>query len=327
MTPDSSNTARTVKDRAKLKLERDLGHEVLAILNDPKTVELMLNADGNLWVERLGQGMELIGPLPRTKAQAVIESVAGYHGKEITRSQPILEGEFPLDGSRFAGQLPPIVRGPTFAIRKRAVSIFTLEQYVENGIMTATQRDALQHAVANHRNILVIGGTGSGKTTLVNAIINQMVESDPSERVVIIEDTGEIQCSAENHVQYHTSLQVSMTDLLKTTLRMRPDRILVGEVRGAEALDLLDAWNTGHEGGAATLHANNAAAGLDRLKSLITRNPLAPAEIEPLIGEVVHTVVHIARTPHGRRIQEILEVSGYRDGQYITRSLNHESKE
>ncbi|AGS40882.1 P-type conjugative transfer ATPase TrbB [Cycloclasticus zancles] len=311
----------SIKDRAKRKLERDIGPELLQAFNDPKTVELMLNADGKVWVERLGEGMQCIGTLRPAQAQAVIETIAGFHGKEVTRSKPILEGEFPLDGSRFAGQLPPVVPAPTFAIRKKAVAIFTLDQYVENGIMTADQQQVLVEAVAAHRNILVIGGTGSGKTTLVNAIINEMVITDPTERVFIIEDTGEIQCAAENHVQYHTSLDVSMTALLKTTLRMRPDRILVGEVRGAEALDLLDAWNTGHEGGAATLHANNANAGLARLRSLITRNPAAPAEIEPLIGEVVHIVVHIARTPEGRRIQEILEVSGYCDGQYITKSL------
>lgn len=311
----------SIKERAKRKLERDIGPELLQALNDSKTVELMLNADGKVWLERLGESMQCIGTLRPAQAQAVIETIAGYHGKEVTRSNPILEGEFPLDGSRFAGQLPPVVPAPTFAIRKKAVAIFTLEQYVENGIMTAAQKQVLKDAVAAHRNILVIGGTGSGKTTLVNAIINEMVINDPAERVFIIEDTGEIQCAAENHVQYHTSLDVSMTALLKTTLRMRPDRILVGEVRGAEALDLLDAWNTGHEGGAATLHANNATAGLARLKSLITRNPLAPTEIEPLIGEVVHIVVHIARTQEGRRIQEILEVSGYSDGQYITKSL------
>lgn len=311
----------SIKERAKIKLERDMGPELLAALNDPKTVEMMLNADGKVWLERLGEKMQCIGTLRVAQAQAIIETIAGFHGKEVTRNKPILEGEFPLDGSRFAGQLPPVVPAPTFAIRKKAVAIFTLDQYVENGIMTPAQRHALVEAVAAHRNILVIGGTGSGKTTLVNAIINQMVIHDPTERVFIIEDTGEIQCAAENHVQYHTSLDVSMTALLKTTLRMRPDRILVGEVRGAEALDLLDAWNTGHEGGAATLHANNATAGLARLRSLITRNEAAPAEIEPLIGEVVHVVVHIARTPEGRRIQEILEVSGYVNGQYVTKSL------
>lgn len=298
-----------------------MGPALLAALNDPRTVEIMLNADGKIWQERLGEKMQCIGTLRAAQAQAIIETTAGFHEKEVTRHKPILEGEFPLDGSRFAGQLHPVVPGPTFAIRKKAVAIFTLEQYVENGIMTPAQHLALVEAVAAHRNILVTGGTGSGKTTLVNAIINQMVVNDPNERVFIIEDTGEIQCAADNHVQYHTSLSVSMTALLKTTLRMRPDRILVGEVRGPEALDLLDAWNTGHEGGAATLHANNAAAGLARLRSLITRNEAAPTEIESLIGEVVNIVVHIARTADGRRVQEILAVSGYEDGRYLTKSL------
>lgn len=311
----------TFKERAKKKLERDMGPLLIAALNDPRTVEIMLNADGKLWQERLDEKMQCIGTLRVAQSEAIIKTIAGYHGKEITRNKPIIEGELPLDGSRFAGQLPPIVPFPTFAIRKKAIAIFTLEQYVEAAIMTASHYDALKNAVAAHRNILVIGGTGSGKTTLVNAIINEMVVTDPTERIFIIEDTGEIQCVAENFVQYHTSLDVSMTALLKTTLRMRPDRILVGEVRGAEALDLLDAWNTGHEGGAATLHANNASAGLARLKSLITRNPSAPADIEPLIGEVVHVVVHIARTPEGRRIQEILAVSGYEGGRYLTQTL------
>ena len=312
----------TIKDRAKRKLERDMGPELLAALADPKTVEIMLNADGKLWQERLGEPMRCIGTLRVAQAQAIIETIAGYHGKEITRQRPILEGEFPLDGSRFAGQLPPVVPAPTFAIRKRAVAIFTLDQYVERGIMTDQQRQALVDAVRAHRNILAIGGTGSGKSTLVNAIISEMVMQDPTERVFIIEDTAEIQCAAENYVQYHTSIDVTMTALLKTTLRMRPDRILVGEVRGPEALDLLMAWNTGHEGGAATLHANNAKAGLDRLAMLISMHPDSPKPIEPLIGEAVHVIVHIARTPDGsRRIQEILEVSGYAGGQYITNSL------
>lgn len=311
----------SIKDRALKKLTRDMGEALLDAFADPGTVELMLNADGRIWIERLGEPMQCIGSVRTTQARAIIETVAGYHGKEVTRNNPVLEGEFPLDGSRFAGQLPPIVSAPTFAIRKKAIAIFTLEQYVRQGIMTIAQKQVLEQAVAAHKNILVVGGTGSGKTTLINAVIDQMVTYDPAERVFIIEDTGEIQCAAENHVQYHTSLDVSMTELLKTTLRMRPDRILVGEVRGAEALDLLDAWNTGHEGGAATLHANNAMAGLVRLRSLITRNSAAPAEIEPLIGEVVHIVVHIARTSGGRRVREILAVSGYNNGHYITQSL------
>jgi P-type conjugative transfer ATPase TrbB len=318
---ESNITVDSTKERAKTKLQRDMGPLLMSALTDPKTVEIMVNADGKIWQERLGEKMTCIGTLRAAQAEAIVKTIAGFLDKEITRKNPILEGEFPLDGSRFAGQLPPIVPAPAFAIRKKAVAIFTLEQYVAANIMTPAQHEHLKTAIAAHRNILVIGGTGSGKTTLVNAIINGMVENDPSERIFIIEDTGEIQCAAENFVQYHTSIDVPMTALLKTTLRMRPDRILVGEVRGPEALDLLDAWNTGHEGGAATLHANNAAAGLARLKSLITRNAAAPSEIEPLIGEVVHVVVHIARTPEGRRIQEILEISGYENGRYITRKL------
>src|SRR3990167_5950802 len=158
----------SVKDRAKKKLERDMGPLLLDALHDPKTVELMLNADGKLWQERLGEGMKCIGTLRTAQAEAIIKTVAGYHGKEITRVKPIIEGELPLDGSRFAGQLPPIVPAPTFAIRKKAIAIFTLEQYV----CAANYQDVA--AVKNHRNILVIGGTGSGKTTLVNAIINEM---------------------------------------------------------------------------------------------------------------------------------------------------------
>ncbi len=310
---------QSVRERARKKLERDMGPVLLSALRDPATVELMLNADGRLWQELLGGEMHCIGHLRSSQAQAIIETIAGYHGKQVNRAHPLLEGELPLDGSRFAGQLPPIVPAPTFAIRKKAVSVFTLDDYVEQGIMTPQQRDTLDDAVVQHRNILVVGGTGSGKTTLVNAIIHQMVEHAPLERVFIIEDTGEIQCAAINHVQYHTTLDVNMTALLKTTLRMRPDRILVGEVRGPEALDLLMAWNTGHEGGAATLHANHARAGLDRLAMLISMHPEAPRPIEPLIGEAVHVVVHIARTPQGRRVQDILHVHGWRDGQYRLR--------
>jgi type IV secretion system protein VirB11 len=300
---------------------RDLGGAFLDAFNDPKTVEIMLNADHRLWQERLGEGMRCIGSMRPSQSEAVIKTTAGYYGKEITRTQPVLESEFPLDGSRFAAQLPPIVAAPTFALRKKAVSIFSLDDYVAGGSMSPAHRQVLMDAIRRHRNILVIGGTGSGKTTLINAIIREMVALDERERVFIIEDTGEIQCAAENFVQYRTSFEVSMTQLLRTSLRMRPDRILVGEVRGPEALDLLMAWNTGHEGGAATLHANDARAGLSRLSMLISMHRDSPRPIEPLIGEAVHLLVHIARTPSGRRVQEIVAVDGYEDGRYVLRNL------
>jgi type IV secretion system protein VirB11 len=181
---------------------------------------------------------------------------------------------------------------------------------VKAGILTPEQKDFLCAAVRDHRNILVTGSTGSGKTTFVNSLIGESTTQFPSERLIIVEDTGELQCAAANYVQYHTSPECDMTNLVRTTLRMRPDRILVGEVRGPEALDLLMAWNTGHEGGIATVHANNAVAGLARMVTLVSMNPKAPRSIEPLIGEAVDVVVHIERKEGGagRIVREVLVV-------------------
>lgn len=319
---DLAEDPSVFRGRLKIKLERDCGPAFMAAMHDPLTVEVMLNADGNLWQERLGQGMAHIGEIKSIQAQAILKSVASFHGLVVTRESPRLECEWPLDLSRFAGQLPPVVREVTFAIRKKASAVFTLDQYVKQGILTPAHADVLRESVRAHKNILIIGGTGSGKTTLVNALIFEMVAQNAAERFVTIEDTAELQCSAPNKVQYYTSATTTLTDLVKGTLRMRPDRILVGEVRDGAALDLLDVWNTGHEGGVATLHANNARAGLTRLRSLITRNRAAPAEIEPLISEAVHVVAHIARTPDkGRRVLEILAIDGYANGQYLTRNL------
>lgn len=315
---NSSNREITESEkRLHEKLRRDLGEPFMRALSDPKTIEIMLNEDGCLWQERQGEGMHQIGTMNPTRAEAVMRVIASCLNTEISREAPILEGQLPLDGSRFAGSVPPISYAPAFAVRKQAAFIFKLAQYVEQGIMSERQKEAIQQAVHDHKNILVVGGTGSGKTTLCNSIIDEISVQFPKERIIIIEDTGEIQCSAKNTRKLLTSLETDMSQLLKHTLRLRPDRILIGEVRGAEALDLLDAWNTGHEGGIATLHSNNAKAGLDRLRSLVTRNPLAPkTDIESLIGEVVHMIVNIAKCPEGRRIEEILQVSGYSKGSY-----------
>jgi type IV secretion system protein VirB11 len=303
------------QERQLEKLRRDLGEVSLAALADPLTVEIMLNADGTLWQERLGEQPKQIGSMSAGRAEAVLRTMAAMLHTTITREKPTLEGELPLDGSRFAGQIPPVVSAPVFAVRKRASRVFTLDQYDQAGILTPEQKEYLSGAIRDHRNILVIGGTGGGKTTLVNALIHELTRQFPGERLIIIEDTGEIQCAAANYVQYHTSPERSMTDLVRTSLRMRPDRILVGEVRGPEALDLLMAWNTGHEGGIATLHANSAESGLARLSTLISMHPNAPRSIEPLIGAAVDVLVHIARKEGGggggRIVREILELKSF----------------
>lgn len=292
-------------------LQRHAGPLLLEALADPLTIEVALNPDGSLWRERLGESMLRIGTMPRHKAEAMLRTLAGILAKTITAESPLLDGEWPLDGSRVSGALPPVVANPTFSIRKRASKVFTLDEYVATEVMTPRQKEVLMEAVGAHKNILVIGGTSSGKTTLTNALIAEVAVQCPDERLLIIEDTAEIQCASADVVFWHTTATVSMTLLLKQSLRMRPDRILVGEVRDHAALDLLDAWNTGHEGGIATLHANSAREGLTRLRGLVSRSPFAPREIEEVIGQAVHLLVFLKRLPEGRRLQELVEVRGY----------------
>lgn len=298
--------------RLRHELEIHMGSEALCAFRDPRTIELMLNADGRLWVEKLGGSPEPVCSLTKQSAEAICQLVSSALDKTIDKDRPIVEGEFPLDGSRFEGLLPPLVSAASFSIRKKASLIFRLEDYVKSGTMTEAQRRVIEEGIESHANILIVGGTGSGKTTLVNACIAHMVEKFPHERIVIIEDTGEIQCSAENALQLHSTMTTSMTDLLKATLRLRPDRILVGEARGPEALDLLMAWNTGHPGGVATVHANSAEGGLERIRMLVSMNSFAPQDSEILIGEAVNYVIFIARDPAlGRQVKEIIRVEGY----------------
>jgi P-type conjugative transfer ATPase TrbB len=306
--------------RIREKLARELGEVVCGALSDPLTVEVMLNPDGQLWVERLGKPMERVGEMNASQAESLMSTVASTLRTVIDRSNPILECELPLDGSRFEALLPPVVSAPTFAIRKKASQVFSLDRYVRDGVMSADQCATISRAVEKRKNILIVGGTGSGKTTLANAIIDHIVACSPEHRLVIIEDTAEIQCSAKNAVILRATDTVDMLRLLKATMRLRPDRILVGEVRGPEALALLKAWNTGHPGGCATVHANNARAGLVRIEQLISEaTPGSVEQLRPVIGEAVDLIVSIERdAQRGRRVKEVLAVERFDRGQYIT---------
>lgn len=294
---------------------------ILEPLQDDNVIELMLNPDGNLWVEAFGKPMYCHGRVSPADANVIIRAIAHYHEEIIDREKPILECELPLDGSRFEGVVPPLVPQPSFTIRKKATRVFTLADYVAGGIMSAPQRNAIERAIAARKNILVVGGTGSGKTTLVNAFIEAMVQHDDSDRFIILEDTNEIQCSAKNAVIMRTaeSASVGMQRLLRVTLRYRPDRILVGEVRGGEALDLLKAWNTGHPGGTATIHANSALLGLERLEQCIEE--VTPNVNRKVIASTINIVVFIRKTAKGREIKEIIEVLGYENGNYIVKAI------
>lgn len=306
--------------RISEKLRRELGPQICGLLEDPVVVEIMLNPDGKLWVERRGAAMEMIGTMPASRAESLMGTVASTLRTQITAQNPILECELPLDGSRFEALIPPVVSGPSFTIRRKAVRVFTLAEYVDAGIMTLTQCEALERAVCERRNILVVGGTGTGKTTLTNAIIDAMAKTCPQDRLAIIEDTGELQCSADNSITMRAVDHVDMTRLLKATMRLRPDRILVGEVRDGAALALLKAWNTGHPGGAATIHANSAYAGLIRMEQLVAEATQAPMQM--LIAEAIDLIVSIEKTKDGRRVRDVITVEGHDGMRYVTRAVH-----
>lgn len=296
------------QERTLEKLKRELGNEILAALNDPSVIEVMANSDLTLWVEKLGQEPEHIGTTNAAAIKAVIGTVASSVGAVATVENPIIEGELPLDGSRFAGILPPIVSNPSFTIRKKATKVITLDEYVSDCIMTPEQADAIRGAINDKQNIIVCGGTGSGKTTLVNAVIEALCQIAPDDRLVIIEDTNELQCSAKNKEIMRASKDVSQQDLLKVTLRFRPDRIITGEVRGGEALTLLKSWNTGHPGGICTLHANSAVEALTRLEQMI--GEVSNGDMTEFISNTVDLVIFIEKNKGipKRKVKEIMQV-------------------
>lgn len=306
--------------RVHNKIRRELGELICGLLEQRDVEEIMLNDDGNLWVHRAGCGNELAGQLSAVRAESVIGSVATTLKTQVTMDNPILECELPIDGSRFEALIPPVVSSPTFTIRKKATKIYTLDDYVSSGIISIRQVEIIKDAVLNKKNILIVGGTGSGKTTLTNAVIHEMSKACPNDRIVIIEDTLELQCSSKNKVQLRAVEHVDMTRLLKATMRLRPDRILVGEVRDGAALALLKAWNTGHPGGVATAHANNSMAGLIRIEQLISEVTQSP--MRELISEAIDLVIAINVEAGGeRKVKEIIEVSGFDGVNYIVKNI------
>ncbi|MBY3068304.1 P-type conjugative transfer ATPase TrbB [Rhizobium laguerreae] len=296
------------------KLQEALGDQLCVALDDANVVEIMLNPDGKLFIERLGHGVTPAGQMSSAAAEMVIGTVAHALQSEVDTEQPIISGELPIGGHRFEGLLPPVVAKPAFTIRRRASRLIPLEDYVRTGVMTEYQAATIRSAISARLNIIVSGGTGSGKTTLANAVIHEIVKSAPEDRIVILEDTAEIQCAAENAVLLHTSDTIDMARLLKSTMRLRPDRIVVGEVRDGAALTLLKAWNTGHPGGVATIHSNTAMSALRRLEQLTAEASQQP--MHEVIGEAVDLVISIERTPRGRIVRDIIQVERFINGQY-----------
>ncbi len=294
--------------RGARMLRTALGPAIAAWLEDPAVVEVMLNPDGRLWVDRLGEGLVDTGQsLSAADGERIIRLVAHHVGAEVHVGSPRVSAELPQTGERFEGLIAPVVAAPVFAIRKPAAQVFTLEDYVAARVMSEREAGVLRQAVAGRRNILIAGGTSTGKTTLVNALLAEVAKT--GDRVVLIEDTRELQCAAPNLVALRTQDGVaSLADLVRSSLRLRPDRIPIGEVRGPEALDLLTAWGTGHPGGVGTLHAGSALGALRRLEQLIQEAVVTVPRA--LIAETIDLVGVLAGRGSERRLVELARVEG-----------------
>jgi type IV secretion system protein TrbB len=324
--------------RLEAKLRRELGEPILTLLVEEDVEDILLNPDSSIWVKRRGTGFVPAGTMPPATAASALGTIAAWRGTVLNHEHPILETELPLDGSRFEGVVQPVVRQPVFAVRLRPRKVFTLDDYETAGILTGKedisnrarqQQDfavavrGLRHAeiiraaVRERKNILVVGATGSGKTTLLNSILDTIAEVTPLDRVISIEDTTELQCRVRNYLDLRAVGAVTMLECLRASMRLKPTRIVVGEVRGAEAHTLIKAWNTGHPGGLGTVHANGALLGLTRLESLVAEGTDAPQQ--KLIADTVDLVIFVDPEPSlkaGRKVREMLLVTGWKEGHY-----------
>lgn len=307
------------------KLYHDLGDTIIGCLNDKKVHEIMLNPDGQLWVDSHEEGLLSIARLPSSQVFSIIHAIAGFHNSVITQQKPQIETKLPffksMQGQRFIAQVPPIVSAPSFTIRKRSEVIYTLADYLDTGRLTQKQAFILRDLVQQRKNILISGGPGSGKTAFINALILEALHQDDKQRLIILEDLPELQCPPSNKVAMLTTASINMTTLVRMAMRMRPDRILIGEVRGAEALDMLKAWNTGCPGGLCTVHANSAQEAIQRILDLAMENRLSAPPFQ-LVAQTIDTIVSIQRKGHQKGfIHEIVTLGSYQNEQFMFTQL------
>jgi type IV secretion system protein TrbB len=338
------------------KLERECGPMIVDALRDTAVTEININPDQTVWFDYAGRGMVSVGTIPRANTESILATSAAMLGTVVNAREPILEGEFPLDGSRLEAGMPPIAAGPFLSIRKPASRVFSIDEYARSGafdpvpdcggetgrgdgfdlylrealpgVEGAPFAAAIVAAVRSRRNILVVGGTGSGKTTLVNAILQQMATCTPEDRIVVIQDTNELQVPNRNKVLLRASDEIGIARLLRVSMRLQPNRIVVGEVRGGEAHNLLKAWNSGHPGGAMTLHADSPLRGLDKLVDYICEAPgmesRSTDHIRRGVAQIIGLVVFIEKTSAtpSRRISQVATLDGFQDGAFRLHSVN-----
>ncbi len=312
-------------NRLIVKMRRELG-AFAQYLDDPKISEIMLNSDGRVWVQTQ-TGAVPVGTMDESRANAFLATFASTLDDVVTRDDPRINGVLAIDGSRVSGQISPITNTPTFTIRKHSKEQKRLDFFVETGVMTHEQHNTICQAIEARQNIIVVGSTGSGKTYLTKSLLHELSYLAPHDRVLTIEDVQELIVSSENYLSWYTAPSVSLKDLLHESLRAKPDRIVVGEVRGGECYQMLKLWNTGHSGGFATIHANRGVMdGLKRLEQMCAESPetvgLGPEWIRELVGDVVDLLVVITLGKGGKRqIETIVDVNGVVNGKYEIETL------
>ncbi|MDY2573189.1 MAG: P-type conjugative transfer ATPase TrbB [Fusobacterium necrophorum] len=309
-----TNKMKVSEDRLLEFLEDSLGYENMELLEDDDVIELYVNDDTKIWIDTLSHGREWTGRyMEPMDSMRVIKTVASYTNKIIDIENTIVSAELPGSGSRFQGMIPPNVENPSFNIRKKGIKVFSLDDYILSGSLSVEQKEIILKGIQERKNILIVGATSTGKTTFANAVIAEIAKT--KDRLIILEDTREIQSVAEDTLRMKTSQYVNLLKLFESTMRQRPDRIIVGEIRGGEALSLLIAWNSGHPGGLCTIHSETAEKGLSQLEQYVQIVSVSPQE--KLIAQSVNLIIVLTRVGGQRKVSEIAEVKGYKDGKYI----------
>lgn len=305
----------TASTRQLALLDYNFSPVIVDLLNNDSITDIMKNDDGRIWVKRIGSKVQIDTgvQLSPNAALQIVETVASLTGTVCNFKNPMVSAELPGNGHRFEGTIPPITLTATFAIRKKTKLRLTLDHYVQNKALTKKQEMRLRQAVEDHENILIAGGTGSGKTTFGNAVLNEMAKTD--DRILTIQDTIELQCPCENKIEMRSNDYVTIEDLVKVALRYFPTRIIIGEVRGKEAYYMLDAWGTGHPGGLCTLHANSARHTLKRLERLIRM--VSQDSQRETIAETIGLIVYMEEAASGHRVREMVEVKGFENNDYV----------
>ncbi len=306
-------------------MARYLGPVILRAFGNDDVTEIYVNPqDGMVRFDTRSRGRIASGvSVTPTRVEMFLNAVATSLGLTLGAEHPGLEAELPaaeFRGSRLQGFVPPVTPAPAFTIRKPPAVVYSLDDYVAAGVLSRAERAEFRRAVHEHQNVLIAGGTNTGKTTLANALLREITELFPTDRIVILEDTVELQCLAPDHLALRTSPAVTLAQLVKSALRTSPTRIVVGEVRGSEALDLLDAWATGHPGGVATVHASSPEGALLRLDRLAQRANVPPQRY--LVAEAVHLIAVLEGSHARRRLTELVRVEGLdRDERFVLHRL------